>query len=634
MINNLLNSRSDFMTLLAQSVKDSTHTLTTELQDIAPEVATQFLSQFGEKEVEQLLQQQLVSLITVSSATQLADYPSSDEELALLTVISSQHQGLQNNENSAELMTRMEQSVADIYQAYTNTSDILSSLGQLGHQQKSFLASSEKRVERTLDSYMQRTNLFDNEGDSGYRFEISVTTKEGDTVNITLSSSQGYDQDAGETVAGFNLSYQVQGNLSEAEHKALTEVLAGVGEMADEFFKLGDTPYSRYAPANQTVVSLDFLADFDNQQLSGLDISFATNEAKSPVFSDKTLEMSYQFDQDSQQQALEFEWNEGIKKIDFALDMSIFGGTDVKQMAQYIATLDKNLEDSQHNSKDHTGRSAFGDKDDPNMLQGFALFKGAFAKMSSAAQRYSNIESVAAQQFTNSQALVAGLVDNMIINDPRYLGLGNATSNTLGAGISKLADFNATFSYSLEARDSDRPKTTVELSQITEQDQSGEFIGLTQSKSVTSRFGYQSNRPDYFEQTENYNINAAVKNQQLLGLDQQHEVNIDQKTYRPGVNPYQFDLMMERTEQTVSESSIRLINDIWLEQKEDSKDIEKRERVIEYGKPDYFEQKNHHSYNKLMLLIGDLEKLAQDKKIKQQYLIELANVNRFMDKST
>jgi hypothetical protein len=61
--------------------------------------------------------------------------------------------------------------------------------------------------------------------------------------------------------------------------------------------------------------------------------------------------------------------------------------------------------------------------------------------------------------------------------------------------------------------------------------------------------------------------------------------------------------------------------------------MEKRERVSENGKPDYFKEKNHHSHNKLMLLIGDLNKLAEDKKVKREYLIELANVNRFMDKS-
>ncbi|MDX1350934.1 MAG: hypothetical protein R3279_11830, partial [Putridiphycobacter sp.] len=31
--------------------------------------------------------------------------------------------------------------------------------------------------------------------------------------------------------------YEVDGDLSETEHQALTQVLSGVGEMADEFFK-------------------------------------------------------------------------------------------------------------------------------------------------------------------------------------------------------------------------------------------------------------------------------------------------------------------------------------------------------------------------------------------------------------
>ncbi|WP_352311455.1 hypothetical protein, partial [Psychrobacter sp. W2-37-MNA-CIBAN-0211] len=84
------------------------------------------------------------------------------------------------------------------------------------------------------------------------------------------------------------------------------------------------------------------------------------------------------------------------------------------------------------------------------MQQGFALFKGAFTSMSAAAERYSNLESLADQHFNDGRAMVADLVDNMITNDARYQGLGNKAPNTLGASISKLADFDATFSYALD----------------------------------------------------------------------------------------------------------------------------------------------------------------------------------------
>nr|MDC2856893.1 hypothetical protein [Ningiella sp. W23] len=84
------------------------------------------------------------------------------------------------------------------------------------------------------------------------------------------------------------------------------------------------------------------------------------------------------------------------------------------------------------------------------MKQGLAVFKSAFSSMSSAAERYSEIESVATKQFTNGRELVANLVDNMITKDPRYQGLGSSNKNSLGDGISKLADFDAKFSFAMD----------------------------------------------------------------------------------------------------------------------------------------------------------------------------------------
>jgi hypothetical protein len=634
MVNNVSNNQSDFILSPIQSNNDTNLTLTEELKNIAPKVADELLHLFSEEKVEQLLHQQLNSLITVTSEAKNSIYQYSDEELALRTVISSQQEGLLKNENSDELMKRLKNSVKDIHTAYTNTSDILASLGQLGHEQKSFLAHSEKRVERALGSYMENFTRTVNEDNDNYRFELSVKTKEGDIINITFNSSQGYDEDTGNAIDGFGLSYQVEGELSKAEHQALKEVLSGVGEMADEFFKLGQNPYSKYAPEDQSNFDLDFLASFNHQQLSGFDVSFSTTEGQQFVSSENNLDLSYNVNQETNQQAFLFKSQAGINHIDFSLDMSTFGGKDVKQMQQYMATLDQNLEDSRKNSKGENDTSAFGKKDDSNMQQGFAIFKGAFASMSSAAQRYTQIESVAAQEFTNGRAMVADLVDNMITKDPRYQGLGNKANNTLGDGISKLADFNAKFSFAKEPEDLGlRPKASVQLSQVTEQHQSGELSGINQNKMVKTHFDYQLTRPDYYDKIENYKIDTAVKGNELLGLDQHHQEDIDQKIYRLTPKTPQYELMMERTETVMNESNIRLIDDIWIETNENKQDMEKRERVGNSGKgrPEDFKNTNHHSHDKLMSIIGDLDKLAEDRDLKREYLIELDKVNFFMN---
>lgn len=635
MINNVSNSPIDLTTLLAQPVNEQSHTLTDELKNIAPEMVQELLGQFDEKRVEELLHQQFASLITVSSGPTVFDYKYSDKELALRTVISNQQDGLLNNENSDELMKRLNESVKDIHGAYANTSDILASLGQLGHKQESFLASSEQRVERALDSYIESINRIDNEDNDNYSFELSVKTKEGDIINITFNSSQGYDEKTGKTVDGFGLSYQVEGDLSEAEHQALTEVLSGVGEMADEFFKVSENSYSKYVPAGQSDFNVDFLAAFNHQQLSGFDVSFSTTESQQFGDPENNLDLSYHVDQASNQQTLTFESKADINEIAFSLDMSTFGGKDVKQMQQYITTLDKNLEDSRDNSKGESATSAFGKKDDVKIQQGFAIFKGAFASMSSAAQRYSNIESVAAQQFTDGRTMVAELVDNMIINDSRYQGLNSETNNTLGTGISKLADFDAEFSFSKEPQGQGlRPKISVELDQATQQHKSGKLSGVTQSKTVATHFDYQLTRPDYYDKTESYNIGTVVKNKELIGLDQQHQVAVSKETYQFNPEKNQYELQMALNEQIVDESNIRLINDIWLEIKESSYTMDKKERIANEGKSEDFNRTNHHSYKKLITLIGDLDKLAENKHVKREYLIALDEVNSFMDNNT
>jgi hypothetical protein len=650
MVNNILGSQANLTTMLAQSVNNANQTSVTpslrtsgdlqainDLQTNAPKITNELLNQLNSEsiasnqKVGDILQQQLTSLFTISSTPSLLNYKLSNEELALRTVISSQHEGLLKKESSGQLIERLNTSVKNIQNAYANTSDILSSLGQLGHEQKTFLASSQQRVERTLNPYMENTNRSKYEDDDNYLFELSIKTKEGDVINITFNSSQGYDEKTGEAVDGFSLSYEVNGDLSEEEHKALSQVLNGVGEMADEFFKASENSFSPLIVQNKTDMSLDFLAGFNSEQLAGFNVSFSTTQNDALDTGENNLDLSYSIDEASNQQALVFKSEGGQNEIDFALDMSTIGGKDTQQMQQYLASLDQSLEDSRVNSTEDEKKSAFGRKGDDTMQQGFALFKGAFASMSSAAERYSNIESLADQQFNDGRAMVADLVDNMITNDSRYQGLADKAPNTLGSGISKLADFDAIFSYALDNGDY-QPKSTIELSQATEQTQLGDLSGVTQSKNVSSHFDYQYSRPDYYDKEESYNVGTAVKNRELVGLDQSHEVDVDTKMYAFNPQTNQYELQMAMKEKTVSKSDIRLIDDIWLEANENSHNMSKKERVESDEKQAEFKTTSSHSHNKLVTLIGDLDKLAENKDVRREYLTNLSQVNFFMDK--
>ena len=222
MVNNILGSQANLSTMLAQSVNNVNQTSVTpslrtsgdlqainDLQTNAHKITNELLNQLNSEsiasnqKVGDILQQQLTSLFTISSTPSMLNYKLSNEELALRTVISSQHEGLLKKESSGQLIERLNTSVKNIQNAYANTSDILSSLGQLGHEQKTFLASSQQRVERTLNPYMESTNRSKYEDDDNYLFELSIKTKEGDVINITFNSSLGYDEKTGEAVDGF-----------------------------------------------------------------------------------------------------------------------------------------------------------------------------------------------------------------------------------------------------------------------------------------------------------------------------------------------------------------------------------------------------------------------------------------------
>ena len=117
-----------------------------------------------------------------------------------------------------------------------------------------------------------------------------------------------------------------------------------------------------------------------------------------------------------------------------------------------------------------------------------------------------------------------------------------------------------------------------------------------------------------------------------MGLDQSHKVDVDTKMFEFNPQTNQYELQMAMQEQTVSKSNIRLIDDIWLEENENSYNMNKKERVESDEKQDEFKKTSSHSHNKLVTLIGDLDKLAENKNVRREYLTNLSQVNFFMDK--
>ena len=596
---NIFNGMPSSIAKMTQANSNSEYALSDELQSIAPEITEELLSKFSQEKVEQLLHQELSKLIPQSTQQASSTYKLSNEELTTKTIFTNYQEGLTQNKNSDDLLAYLDKSVRDVNTAYTNTSDILLGLGQLGHEQKSFLAKSKKSIEETVQAYKDDVT-------SG--FELSVETQEGDIVRISIDYSKNDSIEKNETI----LNYEVEGDLSEAEHKALTEVLSGVGKMADDYFSLTKT--SKYGDDSLDKIDMTFLADFNSQQLSGFDVSFSKthdnkDDNKNTKYENDALSLSYNISKE--QQGLVFESSNGAEKINFALDMSIFGNKDDQQMQQYLSTLDKNLEDNRQNSKGNSkdNESIFGRQSDMNMRKGFALFKDAFSSMSTAAEQYSSIESIAKEQFTNGQDIVADLVDKIIIKDPRNKDINQEQTNALGTGISKLADFDAKFEFSKANKTSST--SAVELKQSTELNKSGNSNEVNQSKTANTHLDYQLDRPDHYNKKEEYEINAAAQNGELVEVGQSNKVDIDKKTYQKNPLLSQYELKTKFAEKTTSESNIRIIDNVLLKTLENSSETNKTERVKNEGKFEDYKQTNHHSYNKLVSLIGDLDKLVK-----------------------
>jgi len=160
-------------------------------------------------------------------------------------------------------------------------------LGQLGYKQKSFLSRSQHHVERNLNSI---NNLFRRAYDdaSNNVFKLVVQTKEGDSVTVEFQSSKEFDMSLGHGVDNFELSYTVEGELSEEEHKALLNIFENTGKLVDQYFN-SNTPFT-----------MSLLNSFDASQLSGVELTTGVEE--SIVSKPHLLDVDYDFDHQNKTQ--------------------------------------------------------------------------------------------------------------------------------------------------------------------------------------------------------------------------------------------------------------------------------------------------------------------------------------------
>ena len=374
-------------------------------------------SSLGDEELDKLLQQEMT--IEVVNLGYIGENPSvyemSAEELAMRTVNTSFQQGLRDGKAGDALMAEVERAAGGIRRAYSHTSDILQALGQLGPEQRTFLAGSEHRVERMMGSFRESSQRVAFEEDDKRRFEFTLTTREGDEVTISFGGRQGYDEEAGTTVDGFEVSYEVNGSLSEEEHQALTALFDDVGALADAFFSESESDaYGNYYFRSSLNAELDLsmLADFDSEVLAGFDVEMSTDYLD---INDNSLSISYDFNEADEEQRLAVDWKTGLfRHTQFDLTTSTVGGSDQRQLDEYMAMLDRSFEESVLGDEASFGLKARYQDDYTFGATSLAMYKSAFGDMMSLAARHTEAVDKAGEHFANGRELVSSMTEQLI----------------------------------------------------------------------------------------------------------------------------------------------------------------------------------------------------------------------------
>src|SRR5690554_3212875 len=178
--------------------------------------------------------------------------------------------------------------------------NLMNELSSLQHQKAPFRASP---FLTQLGALSRETNLYSNEARSyrvpgdiaaqsfnpdfaGYagpkRESVGLTihTKEGDTIRITLEHRKGESE-------SLAFSFEVTGELSEQEQAALDKLTAKLGDVADEFFRTGSA-------------ELRGLGDLDDEAIDSFNLSLSKPGGKDFV----TLTYDYELDEATQTRRL------------------------------------------------------------------------------------------------------------------------------------------------------------------------------------------------------------------------------------------------------------------------------------------------------------------------------------------
>lgn len=584
----------------------------------------------GLEQIDSLLKKQLMTQFSISTMSSveldMLKFNSKAEDMAISYITKNVQQGLATGKNAAALTNILDQSAQNYRKAYSNTSSILDKLGKLGPEQQSFISRSEHRVERAITGFGEYQMRQDNIESDKKAFELTLKTQEGDTITIRFSSAQSIEQDgmsyvaddsSGNTLDSFQLSYEVDGDLSEKEYKAMQTIFANVGELADDYFG-SVSAYSHQVPqSSNAALSTDLLAGFDSQQLASVDLSMALWQDQEEN-SDK-FDYSYQFNNNSQEQRLSVERKQLMfNPVNFDITTSTYGGQDAAQLAQYLQVMDSSYKDINGGLASHT---------DKHLAASIDMYKTALTSMFDLSDRHSQIQQQASENFTNGRQLVADLTNNLISTDKRFQKMSTGKGNIFQEGMSKLADFNAQF------KSGDKNHYgyfDVSQQQKTTMTAEAGFQGMKQQKSYDSQTlsGYGAIGFIETKKSERYEAKAVINEGAIVALDQKSDAKRSDNIHtKIDYGIYANELIDSKNS---ASSSMRLIEDIWTQNTENSNST-KTDYKMTVGREVALHSVNINiEAGQKQQLIGNLDKLSDNDFLRKKYAPQLERVNNFM----
>ncbi|KVX00487.1 hypothetical protein [Shewanella frigidimarina] len=581
-------------------------------------------------QVDSLLKKQLMTQFSISTMStvelDMLKFNSKAEDMAISYITKNVQQGLAEGKNTTALTNILDQSAQNYRKAYSNTSSILDKLGKLGPEQQSFISRSEYRVERAITGFGEYQMRQDNAESDKKSFELTLKTQEGDTVTIRFSSAQSIEQDgmsyvadgsSDNTLDSFQLSYEVEGDLSEKEYKAMQTIFANVGELADDYFS-SVTHYGTQIPqSSNATLSTDLLAGFNSEQLASIDLSVALWEDKGE--NGDEFDYSYQFNNRTQEQHLSVERNRFMfSPVKFDITTATYGGQDAAQLAQYLQVMDSNYREINGGLASHT---------DKHLASSIDMYKTALTSMFDLSDKHSQIQQQAEKNFTNGRQLVADLTNNLISTDKRFQKMSTGKGNIFQEGMSKLADFNSQFK---SGDNNQYGYFEVNQQQKTTMVAEAGFKGMKQQKSYDSQTlsGYGAIGSIETKKSERYEAKAVIDKGAVVALDQKNDAERSDNIHtKIDYGVYVNQLIDSKNSAT---STMRLIEDIWTQNTQYSNNTNIDYKVTIGEDVILHSVKSDSETSQKQQLIGDVDKLTDSDFLRRKYAPKLENVNNFM----